>query len=46
MGIESMGDGRSECSIEGAARLGAERDIRFKRFGATKDISYSACCTL
>ena len=46
MGIECAGDGCGERGMEGAAGLGAERDVRFKCFRATKDISYSTCGAL
>ena len=41
MGIEGAGEGGAERRIEGATRLGAEGDVRFKRFSSTENISYS-----
>ena len=44
--VESAGDGGAECGMEGAARLGTERDVRLERFSATEDISYPTCRAL
>ena len=40
VGIEGAGDGRGERGMEGAARLGAERDICLERFSTPENISY------
>ena len=44
--IEGAGDGRSERGMKGPARLGAEGDVRFKRFSASENIPYSTCRAL
>lgn len=44
--IEGSGEGCVECGMEGAACLGAKRDVSLERFSATENISYSAGRTL
>lgn len=46
VGVERAGDGGGERGIEGAARLGAERDVCLERFAPAEHVSYSTCRAL
>ena len=46
MSVEGAAEGSGEGGVEGATRFGAKGDVRFKRFSATKNISYPTCRAL